>query len=147
MFSFPPLMTPLTKSKLDGSDILVPATLSKKVMTGLLRQEMGFNGVIVTDALNMKAIADHFGQEEAVVMAVKAGVDIALMPASVTSLKEEQKFARVIQALKEAVKTGIFLNNKSTIQLKESFPENKTRHVSSAKQRQYKRKIAKAKKS
>lgn len=59
-------------------------------MTGLLRQEMGFNGVIVTDALNMKAIADHFGQEEAVVMAIKAGVDIALMPASVTSLKKNR---------------------------------------------------------
>ncbi|MXV41794.1 beta-N-acetylhexosaminidase [Bacillus subtilis] len=103
---FPAFDDTTYKSKLDGSDILVPATLSKKVMTGLLRQEMGFNGVIVTDALNMKAIADHFGQEEAVVMAVKAGVDIALMPASVTSLKEEQKFARVIQALKEAVKNG-----------------------------------------
>ncbi|MGG4112943.1 beta-N-acetylhexosaminidase [Bacillus subtilis] len=103
---FPAFDDTTYKSKLDGSDILVPATLSKKVMTGLLRQEMGFNGVIVTDALNMKAIADHFGQEEAVVMAVKAGVDIALMPASVTSMKEEQKFARVIQALKEAVKNG-----------------------------------------
>ncbi|QHJ92998.1 Beta-hexosaminidase [Bacillus subtilis] len=103
---FPAFDDTTYKSKLDGSDILVPATLSQKVMTGLLRQEMGFNGVIVTDALNMKAIADHFGQEEAVVMAVKAGVDIALMPASVTSMKEEQKFARVIQALKEAIKNG-----------------------------------------
>ncbi|APH67107.1 glycoside hydrolase family 3 protein [Bacillus sp. LR_5] len=103
---FPAFDDTTYKSKLDGSDILVPATLSKKVMTGLLRQEMGFNGVIITDALNMKAIADHFGQEEAVVMAIKAGVDIALMPASVTSLKEEQKYARVIQALKEAVKNG-----------------------------------------
>ncbi|WP_338443649.1 glycoside hydrolase family 3 protein [Bacillus spizizenii] len=103
---FPAFDDTTYKSKLDGSDILVPATLSKKVMTGLLRQEMGFNGVIITDALNMKAIADHFGQEEAVVMAIKAGVDIALMPASVTSLKEEQKYARVIQALKEALKNG-----------------------------------------
>ncbi|MCY8140423.1 glycoside hydrolase family 3 protein, partial [Bacillus inaquosorum] len=103
---FPAFDDTTYKSKLDGSDVLVPATLSKKVMTGLLRQEMGFDGIIVTDALNMKAIADHFGQEDAVVMAIKAGVDIALMPASVTSLKEEQKFARVIQALKEAVKNG-----------------------------------------
>lgn len=51
---------------------------------------MGFQGVVVTDALNMKAIADNFGQEEAVVMAIKAGVDIALMPAPVTSLKTEK---------------------------------------------------------
>lgn len=75
-------------------------------MTHLLREEMGFNGVIVTDALNMKAIADHFGQEEAVVMAVKAGVDIALMPAQVTSLQTENRFAQVLAALKKAVQKG-----------------------------------------
>ncbi|KUP38107.1 glycoside hydrolase family 3 protein [Bacillus halotolerans] len=103
---FPAFDDTTYKSKLDGSDIMVPATLSKKVMTGLLREEMEFGGVIVTDALNMKAIADHFGQEEAVVMAIKAGVDIALMPASVTSLKDEQKLASVIDSLKEAVKNG-----------------------------------------
>lgn len=103
---FPAFDDTTYKSKLDGSDIMVPATLSKKVMTGLLREEMGFGGVIVTDALNMKAIADHFGLEEAVVMAIKAGVDIALMPASVTSLKDEQKLASVINSLKEAVKNG-----------------------------------------
>ncbi|MGR6856522.1 glycoside hydrolase family 3 protein [Bacillus halotolerans] len=103
---FPAFDDTTYKSKLDGSDIMVPATLSKKVMTGLLREEMGFGGVIVTDALNMKAIADHFGQEEAVVMAIKAGVDIALMPVSVTSLKDEQKLASVINSLKEAVKNG-----------------------------------------
>ncbi|MEC0279847.1 glycoside hydrolase family 3 protein [Bacillus halotolerans] len=103
---FPAFDDTTYKSKFDGSDIMVPATLSKKVMTGLLREEMGFGGVIVTDALNMKAIADHFGQEEAVVMAIKAGVDIALMPASVTSLKDEQKLASVIDSLKEAAKNG-----------------------------------------
>ncbi|AZV49182.1 glycoside hydrolase family 3 protein [Bacillus halotolerans] len=103
---FPAFDDTTYKSKLDGSDIMVPATLSKKVMTGLLREEMGFGGVIVTDALNMKAIADHFGHEEAVVMAIKAGVDIALMPVSVTSLKDEQKLASVIDSLKEAVKNG-----------------------------------------
>lgn len=103
---FPAFDDTTYKSKLDGSDIMVPATLSKKVMTGLLRKEMGFGGVIVTDALNMKAIADHFGQEEAVVMAIKAGVDIALMPVSVTSLKDEQKLASVIDSLKEAAKNG-----------------------------------------
>ncbi|WP_340640102.1 glycoside hydrolase family 3 protein [Bacillus atrophaeus] len=103
---FPAFDDTTYKSKLDGSDILVPATLSRKVMTGLLREEMGFDGVIVTDALNMKAIADHFGQEEAVVMAVKAGVDIALMPAAVTSLKTENRFDSVLQALKKAVTQG-----------------------------------------
>ncbi|MBT2574713.1 glycoside hydrolase family 3 C-terminal domain-containing protein [Bacillus sp. ISL-51] len=103
---FPAFDDTTYKSKLDGSNILVPATLSKKVMTHLLREEMGFDGVIVTDALNMKAIADHFGQEEAVVMAIKAGVDIALMPAQVTSLQTEKRFEGVLSALKKAVQKG-----------------------------------------
>ncbi|MCY9341003.1 hypothetical protein MOF28_22085, partial [Bacillus haynesii] len=65
-----------------------------------------FKGVVVTDALNMKAISDNFGQEEAVVMAIKAGVDIALMPAQVTSLETEKNLARVFKALLTAVKKG-----------------------------------------
>ncbi|MFP7169327.1 glycoside hydrolase family 3 protein [Terribacillus halophilus] len=93
-------------SKKDGQEILVPATLSKKVLTGLLREEMGFEGVIVTDALNMKAISDNFGQEEAVVLALKSGVDIALMPAQVNSLEMEKNLASVYDAVIEAIESG-----------------------------------------
>ncbi|MFT0802809.1 glycoside hydrolase family 3 N-terminal domain-containing protein [Bacillus swezeyi] len=103
---FPAFDDTTYKSKKDGEDIMVPATLSKKVMTDLLRKDLGFDGVVVTDALNMKAISDNFGQEEAVVMAVKAGVDIALMPAQVTSLETEKNLAGVIEALLKAVKQG-----------------------------------------
>lgn len=95
---FPAFDDTTYKSKKDGEDIMVPATLSKKVMTDLLRKDLSFKGVVVTDALNMKAISDNFGQEEAVVMAVKAGVDIALMPAQVTSL-ETEKIWRVYSKL------------------------------------------------
>ncbi|MBO0997685.1 glycoside hydrolase family 3 C-terminal domain-containing protein [Bacillus sp. SD075] len=93
-------------SKQDGQEIMVPATLSHKVITGLLREEMGFNGVVVTDALNMKAIADNFGQEEAVVLALKSGVDIALMPAQVNSLQMEKNITSVFNAVKAAVESG-----------------------------------------
>ncbi|PAF38594.1 hypothetical protein CHH58_03960 [Terribacillus saccharophilus] len=93
-------------SKKDGQEILVPATLSKKVLTGLLREEMGFEGVIVTDALNMKAISYNFGQEEAVVLALKSGVDIALMPAQVNSLEMEKNLASVYNAVLEAIESG-----------------------------------------
>ncbi|MFP7253056.1 glycoside hydrolase family 3 protein [Terribacillus goriensis] len=93
-------------SKKDGQEILVPATLSKKVLTGLLREEMGFEGVIVTDALNMKAISDNFGQEEAVVLALKSGVDIALMPAQVNSLEMEKNLASVYNAVLAAIESG-----------------------------------------
>lgn len=55
-----------------------PATLSKKIITGILREGIGFDGVVVTDDMNMKAIAAHYGLEEAIRLAIEAGADILL---------------------------------------------------------------------
>jgi beta-N-acetylhexosaminidase len=61
-------------------DSLRPATLSPKMLTGLLQDSLGFHGLIVTDALNMGAIVSTYGAGDAAVMAVKAGADVLLMP-------------------------------------------------------------------
>ncbi|MEO0407198.1 MAG: glycoside hydrolase family 3 N-terminal domain-containing protein, partial [Cyanobacteria bacterium P01_A01_bin.135] len=61
-------------------DPVRPATLSPKVLTSLLRQDLGFDGIIVTDALVMGAIANQYGTGEAAVMAVEAGADVLMMP-------------------------------------------------------------------
>lgn len=58
----------------------VPCSLSGKVVTDILRGELGFEGVIITDALDMTAITDYYTPEEAAVMALQAGVDMLLMP-------------------------------------------------------------------
>ncbi|MGD1703644.1 glycoside hydrolase family 3 N-terminal domain-containing protein [Dapis sp. BLCC M229] len=58
----------------------LPATLSHKIITGRLRQKLGFDGLVVTDALVMGAIANRYGLAEASVLAVEAGADILLMP-------------------------------------------------------------------
>ncbi|WP_308494245.1 beta-N-acetylhexosaminidase [Deinococcus kurensis] len=55
-----------------------PATLSRAVLTGLLREEWGYDGVIVTDSMGMKAIDDHYGRGEAGVMALQAGTDLVM---------------------------------------------------------------------
>lgn len=55
-----------------------PASISKPIITGLLRQELGFNGIIITDALGMKGLSNDYG--DAAVAAYQAGVDILLMP-------------------------------------------------------------------
>ncbi|MEM6450739.1 MAG: glycoside hydrolase family 3 N-terminal domain-containing protein [Cyanobacteria bacterium P01_D01_bin.105] len=60
-----------------------PTTLSKLTLTGLLRQDMGFQGLIVTDAMVMGAITQAYGNNEAAVMAVEAGADIVMMPGDV----------------------------------------------------------------
>jgi beta-N-acetylhexosaminidase len=59
-------------------DPLYPATLSKTILTDLLRNKLGFKGVIVSDDMQMKAIADHYGIESAIRLAIEAGVDILL---------------------------------------------------------------------
>jgi len=58
-----------------------PATLSSAVLTGLLRRDLGFGGLVVTDALVMEAIAGRYGAGEAAVLALEAGADLVLMPA------------------------------------------------------------------
>jgi len=58
-----------------------PATLSKAVLTDLLRGQLGFDGLVVTDALVMEAISQRYGAGEAAVLALEAGADLVLMPA------------------------------------------------------------------
>ena len=59
----------------------VPATLSRPILTDLLREELGFDGLIVTDALGMQGVREMFDDAEIPVMALEAGVDQLLMPA------------------------------------------------------------------
>ena len=61
-----------------------PATLSPEVLTDLLRRDMAFDGLVVTDALQMAAVADRYGDGDAAVRALEAGTDILLMPGDVT---------------------------------------------------------------
>jgi beta-N-acetylhexosaminidase len=74
-----------------------PATLSPEFMTGLLRGDMGFGGLVYTDALRMGAITEHYGAGEAAVLAFEAGADVILIPASVPL---------AIEAMVEAVESG-----------------------------------------
>lgn len=62
-----------------------PATLSHEIVTELLREKLGFSGVIITDAMNMGAITDYYSSGDAAVAAVRAGVDLILSPSSLSS--------------------------------------------------------------
>lgn len=104
--SLPKIETQTIKSKKDGEEIFLPATLSKKILTDLLRKEIGFNGVIITDAMNMKAISDHIGQKEATKMAISAGADIVLMPVTIQNKNDISKLESLISYLKEAIKNN-----------------------------------------
>ncbi|WP_457638464.1 glycoside hydrolase family 3 protein [Oceanithermus sp.] len=72
----PALMTAhIVYPELDGD---LPATLSRRILTGLLREELGYDGVVVSDALNMRAIADRWGAPEAAVRSLAAGADLVM---------------------------------------------------------------------
>ena len=80
----------------------LPATLSRTVMTDLLRRELGFEGVSLTDALEMRAVADLFSPAEAVVRALEAGVDMPLYDVHTGPIRTyEAIFQGIEQALSE----------------------------------------------
>lgn len=62
----------------------LPATLSKEVTEGMLKGELGYKGIVITDAMNMGAIANEYTTEEATVKAIQAGCDMILMPKDLT---------------------------------------------------------------
>lgn len=77
-----------------------PATLSLTILTNLLRKELGFDGLIITDDMEMKAIDDYYQSGEAAVMAIEAGADIVMV------LWTPAKQIEVFDALLAAVKNG-----------------------------------------
>ncbi len=82
----------------------VPATLSRPVITGMLRQRLGFAGVIISDDLQMKAISDRWGFEEAVQRAVLAGVDLLIVGNNL--VREENVVSRGIRAVRKLLDNG-----------------------------------------
>ncbi|WP_187254597.1 glycoside hydrolase family 3 protein [Alkalicoccus halolimnae] len=95
--TFPEIDNTTVISEETGEETVLPATLSRPVLTGLMREEMEYEGVIITDAMNMQAIQSHFGPVDAAVRSVEAGADIILMP---VGLEE------VAEGLVEAVDSG-----------------------------------------
>jgi beta-N-acetylhexosaminidase len=77
-----------------------PASMSAAVVRGLLRERLGFEGVVVTDDLEMKAIADHFTVEQVAVGALAAGVDVLLV------CHDAELASRAIDAIVRAVESG-----------------------------------------
>lgn len=74
------------------------ASLSSAVINDILREELGYEGIVITDALNMKAITDKYAPEEIAIKALDSGVDMLLMP---------ENFQVTYEAMLKAVKTGM----------------------------------------
>ena len=103
---FPQIEKDTFISKKDGSQISIPATLSDDIIKGILREEMEYDGVVITDAMNMKAISDHFGELESTKMAINAGIDIILMPTILRNNEDVKKLDYVVNGILDSIKSG-----------------------------------------
>ena len=86
-------------------DAQLPATLSQKILTGILRDELKFDGVIITDDMGMGAIAQHYGFEHALELAINAGADILAL-ANNSATFDENIATRAFTAIQQLVRDG-----------------------------------------
>ena len=82
----------------------LPATLSKRIISGLLREEIGYDGVVMTDDLCMKAIADNYGFETALEYSLNAGADILLIANNETY--DPDMVPKTVETIAGLVRTG-----------------------------------------
>lgn len=84
----------------------LPATLSKNIIQGVLRDELGFDGVVVTDDMYMQGIIDHYSIKDAVVLAINAGADMLVMGNNISTGFEPDRPFHIVDMIVKAVKDG-----------------------------------------
>lgn len=87
-------------------DPVYPATLSHKIITELLREEMGWDGVVITDDMHMKAITDHYTDEESVTLTINAGTDMLILSSNLPSKQGEHITDAIINIIESQVESG-----------------------------------------
>lgn len=103
---YPQIETTTYTSKQTGKEIYLPATLSKTIITDILRGDMGYDGVVITDAMEMDAISKHFDKYDAAKLAIEAGVDILLMPVDTTTAEGFAEMDTYISTLAQMANDG-----------------------------------------
>ena len=103
---FPQIEKQTYVSKSDGELITLPATLSKTFITDILRGDLNYDGVVITDAMLMDAVRKHFDPVDAAVLAINADVDMLLEPTMLRSEAEMALTELYIKALAAQVENG-----------------------------------------
>ncbi|AWL13110.1 Beta-N-acetylhexosaminidase [Saliniradius amylolyticus] len=122
-----PQLDDSTLTTKDGSEVIRPATLSRAILTDLLREKMGFKGLIATDAMDMAGISHFFEPTQAVIETFKAGADLALMPVKIRHPGELHKVETLIDAVVNAVHRGeldrqeVLASAKRIVQTKQQY--------------------------
>ncbi|MCR5522734.1 MAG: glycoside hydrolase family 3 protein [Clostridia bacterium] len=103
---YPQIETETRISKKTGETVYIPATMSDDIIGKILRGDMGYKGIVVTDALDMDAIAEHFDKFDVAKSAINAGVDILLIPCGLYDDAEIQETAEYVDTLVKMVNDG-----------------------------------------
>lgn len=103
---YPQLEKDKIVSKKTGKAESLPATMSDDIITGLLKNRMGFKGIVVTDAMNMAGIAAYWNPVEAVVNSIKAGADMICMPCELSDIGDLKNLDAIINGVVDAVNKG-----------------------------------------
>ena len=115
-----------------------PSSLSKVIVTDLLRNELKFNGVVITDGLNMKALTKNYTEKEIYERAINAGVDILLIPVSSKSAIEKIKTSisegaidenRINESVKRILKLKYKYLNSEELLSKEILTDSETINI------------------
>ncbi len=134
--------------KVPAYDNTFPSSLSKKLITELLKEKLGFKGLVITDALNMKAITEHFGQGTAELQALLAGNHILLYPVDIQqtvtliekaldekTFPENELDARVLKILQ--AKEELLLHKNRFVNVSEALQTLNTQEVQELKKKLY----------
>lgn len=94
-----------------------PSSLSKTVITDLLKNEMGYTGIVITDSFRMKGLTDNYSEEEAVKLSIEAGADIILMPQSFDNCMRIIKENFSEERINESVRKILYYKQKNLSEL------------------------------
>ena len=104
---YPNIETGTYTSISTGEEVYLPATLSKTILTDILRKDIGFEGVIVTDAMEMDAIASHFDPMDAARLAINAGANMLLIPVDISSPDDIKELDDYINGIVAGIDNGL----------------------------------------
>jgi len=116
-----PALDDSTIENITGDKIIRPATMSRKILTNLLRKKMKFDGVIATDALDMAGISHYFDDVTAVTETFIAGADLAVMPFKIRKSEDIDKFYAFIKAVAQKLQQKADKNEFSLVEVSQSL--------------------------
>lgn len=104
---FPKIETGEYVSKSTGEKINIPATLSKTIITDILRKDLGYDGVVITDSMVMSAIKENFGLADSATLAINADVDMILEPLYVQNVSDFYEIDQYVAMIEAQIENGV----------------------------------------